>query len=349
MLTLFRRHTLKCRHTSRDERRCSCPIAVEGTLNGEYVRKSLGLRSWEAAQKLVREWEVQGKEEKISVAEACDKFYADAEARNLGQAQLGKYRLLLNELKGEYGNKMLSSISVDDLRECRAAWRLSPVSAYKKLERLRTFFRFCHDSGWIARNPAKVLKPPKVKTKPTLPFSDGEMEKILWACEVYPNRPKGRQKEVKAFVLLLRYSGLRIRDAVTLRRAEITGRNLHLYTAKTGSAVYVPLPDVAVEALGEVQNVSAEYFFWSGNGNPKSAVADWQRSLKRLFGLAGIKGHAHRFRDTFAVSLLQNGVSLENVSVLLGHNSIRVTEKHYAPWVKSRQENLEREVKKAWE
>jgi hypothetical protein len=45
----------------------------------------------------------------------------------------------------------------------------------------------------------------------------------------------------------------------------------------------------------------------------------------------------HRFRDTFAVSLL-----------LPGHGSIKVTERHYAPWVKARQELLESEVRRIW-
>jgi hypothetical protein len=44
------------------------------------------------------------------------------------------------------------------------------------------------------------------------------------------------------------------------------------------------------------------------------------------------------------VDLLQAGVPLETVSVLLGHSSIRVTEKHYSPWVKSRQLKLEESI-----
>jgi integrase/recombinase XerD len=54
-------------------------------------------------------------------------------------------------------------------------------------------------------------------------------------------------------------------------------------------------------------------------------------SLKRIFKLAKIpNGHAHRFRDTFAVELLLAGVPLERVAVLLGHSSVKVTEKRYA-------------------
>ena len=60
------------------------------------------------------------------------------------------------------------------------------------------------------------------------------------------------------------------------------------------------------------------------------------------------EGHAHRFRDTFAVELLLAGVPLERVSILLGHTSVKITEKHYAPWVKARQEKLEEAVRDAW-
>jgi integrase/recombinase XerD len=46
--------------------------------------------------------------------------------------------------------------------------------------------------------------------------------------------------------------------------------------------------------------------------------------------------HAHRFHDTFAVELLLSRVPLERVSVLLGHSSVKITESHYAPWVRER-------------
>ena len=48
------------------------------------------------------------------------------------------------------------------------------------------------------------------------------------------------------------------------------------------------------------------------------------------------------------MELLLVGVPLETVSILLGHSSIKVTEKHYKPWVKTLQAKLEEEVKKAW-
>ncbi len=96
--------------------------------------------------------------------------------------------------------------------------------------------------------------------------------------------------------------------------------------------------------------ISETYFFWTGESEIQSATGDWQRTLKGVFEQAGIPdGHAHRFRDTFAVGLLQAGVPMERVSVLLGHSSIKVTEKHYSPWVRARQEQLEADVRRTWD
>jgi site-specific recombinase XerD len=82
----------------------------------------------------------------------------------------------------------------------------------------------------------------------------------------------------------------------------------------------------------------------------KTARANSSRYLDTVFELAEVKdAHSHRFGHTFAVSLLENGVSIENVSVLLGHSSVRITERHYKPWVKTLQKKLEDEVRKAWD
>jgi integrase len=120
------------------------------------------------------------------------------------------------------------------------------------------------------------------------------------------------------------------------------------YTQKTGTPVTVPLPPAVIDALKDIPHVSEKYFFWSGNGDPETTVAHWQRGFRRLCELADVSGHFHMIRDTAAVGWLTKGVSLETVSILLGHSSIRITEKHYAPWVKSRQDMLEAIVRQTW-
>jgi len=355
MLTIYRRHRKNCKQRidGRGYRRCLCPIWVDGSLNGIEIRKSLRLRDWQRAQGLVRQWEADGqrveKPRPLAVKEACEKFVADAEARNLREPTLYKYRLLFRQLQdfaAMHGLLCITDFDIDWVRRFRASWKNKNISARKKLEAFRAFFRFVHESGWIPTNPASHLKPPKITEPPTAPFTREEVASILKACDIYPD--KANAVRLRALIFLLRYSGLRIRDAVTLSRNLIQDDKLFLYTAKTGTAVYCPLPPFVVEALNAIP--ASAYFFWSGLSKPKSAVGDWQRSLKRLLILAGVPdGHAHRFRDTFSVELLLAGVPIERVSILLGHQSVRITEKHYAPWVRARQEQLEADVRRTWQ
>jgi hypothetical protein len=52
MLTLFRRHYPPCKHAGHKQprryRTCQCPIWVQGSLRGEYIKEALELRSLEA-------------------------------------------------------------------------------------------------------------------------------------------------------------------------------------------------------------------------------------------------------------------------------------------------------------
>jgi integrase len=71
-------------------------------------------------------------------------------------------------------------------------------------------------------------------------------------------------------------------------------------------------------------------------------------TIDSSFMTARARRRAWSFRDTFAVSLLLKGVSIEIVSKLLGHSSIKVTERHYSPRMKARHDQLETEVRRIW-
>jgi integrase/recombinase XerD len=286
------------------------------------------------------------------VENACKDFLADCKARGLREPSIYKYKLLLTRLEAFAKEKELVYISNFDLEmtaKFRETWTNKGSAARKKLESLRTLFRFCHDRGWIQSNPALKLKMPKNEEPPVEPFTSEQVTAILKAISQYPKKGTGKTNAIRlrALVLFLRYSGLRLGDAVTLDRGRIEDGRLFLRTAKTGTRVFVPLPEVVTEALAACPG--KRFPFWTGESKRKSVIGNWQRALTRLFKLAKVpNGHAHRFRHTFAAELLMSGATLTNVAQLLGHSSEKITERHYSAWIKGRQERLEADVRRAW-
>jgi integrase len=251
------------------------------------------------------------------------------------------------------GLRLLGESNLDVLEAFQAEWSEGALASLKKLERLKAFFRAAFVRRWVDDNPAVHLRGPKVRARPTLPFTQEEMAIILAAVERYPDKSgkTGRPNaaRLRAFILTLRYTGLRIGDVTSLTVDRLAGNKIFLYTAKTDQPVYCVVPNFVAEALEDTPRLSDRYFFWTGCSTLHTAIGSWQRTLRKLFRLAGIqRGYAHRFRDTFAVELLLAGVPTEEVAVLLGHSNIAITQKHYSPWVRSRQLQLETNLERAW-
>jgi integrase/recombinase XerD len=365
MLFIFRRHQRGCVHRGkgRGYTRCQCPIWVDGRLRNIRVHRSMCTRDWSTAQRLVLSLESEHEPTKQSsqaevatIQQGVNRFIVNLEGQKLRSSTVRKYRLLLVKQLIEFaalnGLSLLNQLRPETLDDFRNGWKDGALSSSKKLERLRAFFRFCLQRGWLKENPTSHLRAPKILCRPTLPYSNEEVMKIISATELYVSTSASNglenAKRMRAFVLVLRYSGMRISDVVGLSVDRISGNRLFLYTQKTGVPVHTVLPAFVVSALGRLLLTSQRYFFWTGNGSLESAVRSWQTRLRKLFRLASLRGHAHRFRDTFAVELLMSGVPIERVSVLLGHQSVRVTERHYNPWVQARQQQLEADLERAW-
>ena len=346
---------------------------VEGTVGHAYVRRSLKTKSWERAQaECIRlEQARDPSPEKprpvgVTIPDAVRAYLQDAKDRGLRESTLSKLNTIFRKQFLTWAAKRrfsrLADLDVVALRDFRSSWTDKPLSKSKKQSRVIGFFHFCQRSKWIVEHPMLGIGAIKVDQTPTDYFPADEFERILDSTNFYRDHrgETGNGERIRALTLLMRWSGLRIRDAVTLERSRLSGDDkLLLYQAKTRQPVYVPLPPHVAAALRSVPagpKPNRMYFFWSGNGLPKTAVADWQRSYRRLFTIADLRKadgtrkrcHPQMFRDTFAVEMLLAGVPLDQVSILLGHKSIKVTEKHYAPWVRARQEQLENSVRRAW-
>lgn len=350
VLEPYRRHLKSCPHRAEGIgwQRCSCPVWCDGELGGRRYRRSLKTRSWERALDRIALLEGgkvdAGMSPEVTVGRAADAFLADCAARGLAASTVRQYTNTLGHLRKAHGTDPIADVTLDTLTRYRAARKIASTTSRRELEVIRQFFQFAADRGWISGNPARRLRMPRDTSSPTLPFTSSEAEALLAACDALDsNNPAfvefGRVR-ARALVLLLVHTGLRISDAAALRRSSVSKGHLTITaTQKTGVPIRLLLHPEAQAALRSLPD-SHERFFWT-SGTLDTCVHKLRRVVARLGEIAGIHAHPHRFRDTFACRLLESGADIRTVSLLLGHRSIKTTEKHYAPFVKSHQALLD--------
>ena len=280
----------------------------------------------------------------MTISEACSTFLdEELRFRNFAHGTIQGYETVFRSLARWAAKSGLSSLEdLDDgaIRNWIQEWPCRPSTTRQRLTQIKKFFLFAVERGWVQRSPLATVRPPRSDSSPTMPLTVPEMRALLRACGQRPNE--------RGLILLMRYSGLAIGDAVTLSREAVIGTELTLRRAKTGELVMVDLPHIVVRAILSLRGPNPDYFWWSGRGQRVTSAKRWRTRLGDVAARAGIEGfHPHRLRDTFAVSLLTAGVSIEDVSSLLGHSSIQTTERHYAPWDRRRRDRLAQVVRAA--
>lgn len=376
MLQIYRRHAATCPHAPKGRafHKCKCPIWVDNGKSGPArIRHSLDTTIWTKANELLRDMELGIERERFaprSVLDACEAYLADCHARGLAGATIRKARAVLIGSKvsrmaafrkapalavwaGQNGVRVMSDWSQAALERYRASWTDASISALKRLDLIRGFFGWAVDHGMVLDNYAAKLRRPKPRPEPTLPYSREEFQALLDAClEGAKNEPVSTAPErarLRTLLLVMRYTGLRVSDALQLDDQRTAGGRVRLHQHKTGEWVHIPLPGWLSELLASTPRASAARWFMKPGQSIKNAHERWRRKLAKVAKLAGVADPGfHRLRDTFAVELILAGVSLDRVSVLLGHTSVRMTEKHYAPWIRARQQQLDEQVLQAW-
>lgn len=383
MLAPYRRHSPDCKHASKGAgyTNCRCAIWCYGqTDDGRTIRQSLKTRDWSRANRRMEQLQstplaaataaaagagLPG--DAVMVRAAVDLYLADCERRQLAASTLVSYRRTFEPFLSHchaHGVDYMPQLSLALFGSFHVIRKVTAKTQRKEIEHLRAFCAFAVMQEWQTKNFAKAIKPPRDTAPVTLPFERSEIAAMLASVdELYrgdfrrvarvsfggDHRPEAdlqlERSYARALLLLLLYSGLRISDAVTMRRDRLnvaTG-DLFMRTMKTGYPLFLQLNRAAVDALTALPDRGSCFFWYQGSGVLHSHLEMARRMIKRVAELAGVKdAHPHRFRDTFAKELLVNGATMRTVQLLLGHSSIKTTEKYYAAFVPEHQDALNR-------
>jgi integrase len=266
------------------------------------------------------------------------------------------------------GIENVLDVTADALDEWRGLWGNDAEKTYNRIGQtsqshfqgyLKRFFRWCVRLGFLTTDPAMELEAIPKNDEKTQPLSPEQFEELLAAIDPFTAAETGYvhglAKELKALFLLQRWAGLRILDCLLLPRTGLVGNRISLTTKKTKAKITNRLlPDPVVATLRDLspdrEYFRPEYFFWGVNRKKVEGLStQWGNIINKLNAYLDFKDedgkpmhfHSHQLRDTYAVQLLLAEVPLEDVSKLLTHESVKVTEDHYAPWIRARHQQLE--------
>ncbi|WP_445003840.1 site-specific tyrosine recombinase XerD [Halomonas mongoliensis] len=218
---------------------------------------------------------------------------------------------------------------LDERRE--AGYRLT--SNARLLAALRRFYRWCLESGTLARDPLAEVRLPRVR--PSLPdtLEEHEVERLI----VAPDVTTALGLRDRAMLELLYATGLRVSElvglsveAVNLRQGVVRVRG------KGDKDRLVPLGEEAVEWLtrylggargGLMRDVTRPALFPGRHDRAMTRQTFWYR-IKAHARTAGIERplSPHTLRHAFATHLLNHGANLRVVQLLLGHSDLSTTQ-----------------------
>jgi len=197
-------------------------------------------------------------------------------------------------------------------------------SASRKLNSIRTFFRFLKHEDIITANPAFDISHPKYTQTPP---------RILTKMEYRALRDVAKEdKRTYALVETLLQTGIKIGELAALERSDIKEDKLHIRKYGKNVERDVPLNNAARLSLEEYMkergaNANSDYVFITRTGNPL-LIRNIRQIIDRSFQEVGIENATvNDLRNTFIAHQLRNGATLEYISNIVGHRRISSTER----------------------
>ncbi|MFC1647326.1 tyrosine-type recombinase/integrase [Patescibacteria group bacterium] len=209
----------------------------------------------------------------------------------------------------------------------------TPKSVSRKINSIKTFFRFLKASAVITTDPAVEIEHPKYEVKPPRILSKLEYRALRDACR--------GDVRTYAIVELFLQTGVRIGELANVSVSDVKDTELHIAKQEGHPERSVPLNRAAKEAVDNYlkvrgENTVSQALFITKTGRPL-LIRNIRTAIDRFFRIAGIeKAKVNDLRHTFIAHHLMAGTPITTLSKLVGHKRLSTTEK-YLDLVKDKQ------------
>ncbi len=199
-------------------------------------------------------------------------------------------------------------------------------SASRKLNSIRTFFRYLKNEQIIEQNPSLDVSHPKYTQTPP---------RILSKLEYHALRDFAKDDpRTYALVEVLLQTGIKIGELSNIRNTDIKENSLFIRPYGKNPAREVPLNKAVKRAINDYlktrnsNNVSSnDYLFITRSGKP-ILIRNIRQIINRCFREVEIENATvNDLRNTFIAQQLLNGTSLEYIAKIVGHRRLSSTER----------------------
>ena len=212
---------------------------------------------------------------------------------------------------------------------------LNARSLSQTLAAIRGFHAFLDRRCGVPAPQLALVRGPRVKPSLPRPITEDQAKGLLHEPEADPDMDPWEAARDRAVLTLLYGCGLRISEALSLKRADAPLPDALRIIGKGGKMRLAPvLPQVreAVDAyLGQQPFVlEADQPLFRARRGGALSPRHVQTTVQRLRGRLGLPASAtpHALRHSFATHLLGAGADLRSIQELLGHASLSTTQKY---------------------
>ncbi len=261
----------------------------------------------------------------MNLQAALDQFLIQLQADGRSTHTVAQYRRYVREFQDWWAGDDVGAIGHRDIAaflaapETRASRRAVTMNALRTS--LRMFFRYLHEAGVVAQNPARLVRRALTGVPMPRTLTDDERDRFLAAVTVHP-------RDHLLFNLMLS-TGIRVGSAVALdvEDVDMDRRELRIRTAKGDRPEAVYLGSAIVDHLRGYLGERRSGPLFPGRGSDRLTTRHVRRRFAAWGRTAGIARRAspHTLRHTFATTLLRRCGDVTVVQAALRHRSITST------------------------
>lgn len=304
------------------------------TSSGKRIQRVVDAWTWQDANECltreIRKEELKGRgieieREPIRVDEATDLYIEDYAKSNKKSWKDDEYRINAH-IRPFFGNCRVCDITPLTIEKYRT-WRLksgvTKTTVNKECALLRKIINLMIDWGFANENPMSKIRPFSEKgTERERILSQEEEDRLLSECPSY----------LKPIIMTALHSGMRRGEIFNLKwdLIDFDRRIIKVEKTKNGKTRMIPINDRLYHELLKVKDQNCQNSYVFPNPETGKPYTEVKKSFKGACRRAGISSDLrfHDLRHGFATKLIQSNVDIITVRDLLGHSSVRITQRY---------------------